>query len=196
MPSKVVQVLASPAPTDPRRPDTFSGETAGVIVPPGVQGLYKVTGRDRPGPGTYLTTRRPSTRESARRRLDLPDPNPADQTREYRTVEPLSGTIGQVAGGSAGDLQIEVKNPECLEEVRRWYLPFDSEVRWKDALIGAAAVGLAGLAIGYRYGRALLGLAIGVILGLIIGLLFPTDPTEFTRIIFGVARVSFAFALA
>ncbi len=165
------------------------------MLPAGVRGLYKVTDRSRPGPGEYVASRPPPTKESARRRLALPAENPAEEVREYRTTKPLLANIGQISGSSAGDVQLELQNPAALEEVRRWYLPFDGEVRFGHALEAAAIGGVAGLAVGYALGRPWIGLAIGLVVGFFIGLLFPTDSTELHSILFGSAQTSFLFML-
>lgn len=193
MTEKVVRVRGQRLPPAAHRPETFDSGSVGVVLPAGTRGLYKVTGNSAHGPGEYLTGTRPPTQESARRRLELPPTNPASEVREYRATRSVYADLGVVSGGSAGDLQFEVKNPEALEEVRRWSLPLDAEVRFVRMLAGAAIGAVAGAAIGYALGGTFIGLLLGIAVGFLIGLLFPTDWAEVFSIAFGVPAMAFVF---
>jgi hypothetical protein len=196
MAPEVIKVRARPATVEPIRPETFAEDPVGVVFPAGTQGFTKVTNRDASGPGTYVGFGAPPTTESARRRLQLPSTNRANEARSYVASAPLIGSMGVIAGSRTKDVQVEMLNPEVLEEVSRWKLPADIQVRLGHCLAGAAAGGFAGLAIGAAIGNPWLGLAIGLVVGFFLGLLFPTDWNDLLSVFFGAADKSFLLLLA
>jgi hypothetical protein len=178
----------------PHRPETFAGDPVGAIFPPGST-FYKVTDRSRPGVGEYVTNVKPSTVESARRRLALPSWSTVGQVRQYQATAPVLATVGQVAGGTAGDIQAEVSKGAALEEVGSWGLPFDRELRLGHMLAGATMGAAMGLAVGYACGNLGLGLVLGLVIGLLLGILFPTDWTELFNLMLGPSQPVFLFVL-
>jgi hypothetical protein len=176
----------------PRRPETFAGERAGAIFPPGSK-FVKVTDRSRNGAGEYLTSARPTTVESARRRLALPPKHAVGEVREYRATSSVVATVGQIAGGSAGDVQVEVPKGAPLEEIGRWRLPFDCELRFGHVMAGMVTGVATGLIVGYVTGNVALGLVFGLLVGLLIGVLYPTDWTELFGITLGPWKTSLIF---
>jgi hypothetical protein len=191
---KPVRVLAKPTVARPHRPETFSGEMVGAVFPPGST-FFKVTHRSREGPGEYLTGSRPPTVESARRRFVLPPESKIGEVRKYRAIAPVVATVGQIAGSTGGDDQAEIRDRDALEEVARWRLPFDGEVRFGHVLAGMAAGATAGLVLGYAIGNPVLGLVVGLLIGLVIGALFPTDWTELFNLLLGPSKSVFLFVL-
>jgi hypothetical protein len=100
------------------------------------------------------------------------------------------GNVGTVAGSITNDLQIELQNPEVLEEVASRKLPYDLESRLSHACFTAAIGGALDLALGVKFGCPVLGLVIGLIAGFIVGVLLPTDWGELSSIWFGSLDVS------
>jgi hypothetical protein len=196
MTERLVRVRGKAAHVPALRPETFGTEPAGVLFPPGTGGLVKVTSPERDGAGTYLGFRAPPTTESAGRRLVLPPGNRATELRTYRTTDWLIGNIGTVAGSPTKDLQLEVHNPEVLEEVSRRRLLDDPASRFYHALAGALMGASAGLVWGSRIGDPWLGLVVGLIIGFLSGLFAPTDWGELLSMFFGATDVSLMFALA
>jgi len=178
------------------RPETFGEPPAGVLFPPGTDGFVKVTSAEKSGAGTYVGFRAPPTSDSAARRLVLPSDNRAEQVRTYRTTDWLVGAIGCVAGSPTKDLQLEVHNPEVLEEVSRRRLLDDPSTRLFHGLAGVAVGGAAGLIWGLRIGNPWLGLVIGLVVGFFVGFLAPTDWGELLSLFFGAPDVSLLFTLA
>jgi hypothetical protein len=196
MPTRTVRVRARQAAVPPIRLETFGEEPVGVAFPPGTTGLTKVTSHHTDGPGRYLGVDTPPTSESAARRLVLPASNQAEELRIYRTTGWLYASIGTVAGSRTNELQVEVHNPEVLQEVSRWSLPLDFEARLSHVLAGVAAGALAGLMVGYAIGNPLMGLIFGAAAGLILGFLAPTDWKDLLSLFVGAPQVSLLLTLA
>lgn len=195
MPQRTIRLRAKAVDTVPLRPETFGSDPIGIAIPPGTDGLTKVTNPESEGVGHYIGLGVPPTSESAVRRLALPRPNRAEEVRALRTIDWVFGSIGTVAGSRTNDLQIEVENPEALEEVSRWKLPLDVETRLSHAVVGAVAVGAAGFALGAQLGNPWIGLLLGLIIGFAVGYLFPTDWGDLSSLLFGAADINLLLTL-
>ena len=193
---RLVRVKGKAAAVPALRPETFGEPPAGVIFPPGTGGFIKVTSPERQGEGTYLGFVRPPTSDSAARRLALPADNQAREVRHYRASGWLVGNMGTIAGSPTKDLQLEVRNPEVLEEVSRWSLIDDVQARLYDAATGAAIGAVIGLLWGSQFGNHWLGLLIGIAVGFLVGLLAPTDWADLFSLFLGAADVSLVFTFA
>lgn len=194
MAERNLTVTGSPVPSHPRRPETFAGTSFGVVLPAGAGPFFKVTSSDTRGLGEYFTTTIPPTRESARRRLTLPETNRAEEVRECMTVRPVYAVVGTIADGTANDVQFETRESSAFVELERHRIPPDGEVRMIHVLESAVGFALLGVSVGYALKRPLRGLAVGIVAGVIIGLLFPTDWTELSCTLMGRPTNIFEFA--
>lgn len=162
---------------DPLRPETFDQVLGCGSFPAGSR-LDKASSHCDDPLGTYFGFGGTFfTSEQIQNARDLlRTKNTARFRREFEATASVAGCYGPIRGSSEGEWQLEVRNPEVLQQTGCQRIPNETEVRAARAGIGAIVGGVGGFLLGLAAGRPGLGAVVGAAVGGGAGAAAPIPP--------------------